>query len=187
MCKEIKRLTQLSKCTHLSKTDRDAVTWAIQQIAPPEVEPEKGFDGFDFSKWPEIPDQELFTVYVKARKGKHGLIMTQAWINERVPHMQTLAQSNVSVNRAIQIATSNGWQGLKASWVLKEIKEDMETTGDDEEITTRNVMGKIKRGNITHISQIPSPVRSELETQIRIGGIKKEAALQALNAIGFGL
>jgi len=187
MCKEIKRLTLLSKCTHLSKTDRDAVTWAIQQIAPPIVEPDKGFGGFDFSKWPEIPDQALFTDYVRARKSKHKLIMTQAWVNSAENQMKTLAQKNIGVNTAITMAAKNGWQGLMAKWVINAIEEESEPTGDDEEITTHNVMGKIKRGNITHISQIPSPVRSELETQIRIGGIKKEAALQALNAIGFGL
>lgn len=184
MCKEIKRLTLLSKCAHLSKTDRDAVTWAIQLIEPPVVEPDKGFDGLDFSSWPEIPDQALFTDYVKARKSKHGLIMTQAWVNTAAPHMQTLAQNNVSVRFAIEMAASKGWQGLKSNWVLKEIKEDLEPV-DEEEITTRNVMSKIQSGTITSIKQIPSPIRSELETQIRIGGIKKEAALSALQNIGF--
>lgn len=184
MCKEIKRLTLLSKCQHLSKTDRDAITWAIQLIEPPVVEPDKGFDGFDFSSWPEIPDQALFTDYVKARKSKHGLIMTQAWVNTAAPHMQTLVQNNVSVNHAIQMAASNGWQGLKSSWVLKELQEDSAPI-EQEEITTRNVMSKIKIGNITAISQIPSNIRGELETQIRIGGIKKEAALKALQNIGF--
>lgn len=54
-----------------------------------------------------------------------------------------------------------------------------------DEITTHNVMGKIKNGIITATNQIPSHVRSELETQMRIGGIKKEAALLALQNIGF--
>ena len=184
MCKEIKRLTLLSKCTHLSKADRDALVWAIQQIEPPTVEPDKGFDGFDFSSWPEMPDQALFTDYVKARKSKHGLIMTQAWIKQAAPHMHTLAQSSVSVRFAIEMAASKGWQGLKSNWVLKEIQEDAGPT-EEEETTTRNVMSKVKAGSITSIRQIPSPVRSELETQIRIGGIKKEAALKALENIGF--
>jgi len=184
MCKEIKRLTLLSKCTHLSKTDRDCITWAIQQIAPPEVEPEKGFGGFDFSSWPEIPDQALFTEYVKARKSKHGLIMTQAWVNERVPYMQTLAQNNVSVNRAIQMAASKGWQGLKAAWVLKEIKEDMEPTGEDE-ITNQNIKAKIKSGNVTHITQIPKDVKDDLVSALRFDRIKNEKYRLALINIGF--
>ncbi len=184
MCKEIKRLTLLSQCTHLSKTDRDALVWAIQLIEPPVVEPDKGFDGFDFSSWPEMPDQALFTDYVKARKIKHGLIMTQAWIKQAAPHMQTLARNSVSVRFAIEMAASKGWQGLKSNWVLKEIKEDLEPA-DKEEITTRNVMSKIQNSTITSIKQIPSPIRSELDTQIRIGGIKKEAALKALQDIGF--
>ena len=186
MCKEIKRLTQLSKCTHLSKTDRDSITWAIQQIEPPVVEPDKGFDGFDFSSWPEMPDQALFTDYVKARKSKHGLIMTQAWINSALQHMQKLKESGVAVNRAIEVATANGWQGFKAQWILNELQSDSEPVGE-EEIATHNVMSKLKAGTITSIKQIPGPVRSELETQIRIGGIKKQAALVALQNIGFAL
>ena len=186
MCKEIKRLTELSNCRHLSKTDRDALQWAIQQIEPPVVEPEKGFGGFDFSKWPEIPDQEKFMVYVKARKGKHGLIMTQAWIDGRVSHMQTLAQNNVSVNRAIQIATSNGWQGLKAPWVLKEIQEDMEPTGEDE-ITAENIKRKLKSGSITDITQIPKTLRDDLDSDIRFDRIKNEKYRAALLNIGFAL
>jgi hypothetical protein len=186
MCKEIKRLTLLSKCTHLSKTDRDAVTWAIQQIEPPTVEPDKGFDGFDFSSWPEIPDQALFTDYVKARKSKHGLIMTQAWIKQAAPHMQTLAQGNVSVRFAIEMAASKGWQGLKSNWVLKEIQEDAEPA-DEEEITNQNVMKKVRAGNITHISQIPKAIRSDLESAVRFNRIKNQDNLQALYNIGFAL
>jgi len=186
MCKEIKRLTQLSECMHLSKTDRDCITWAVQQISPPIVEPEKGFDGFDFSSWPNMPDQTIFAELIKSRKEKHKIIMTQSYIESAAEHMHKLNQGGVAVDKAVQVAGSKGWQGFKASWVLNELESDADPVGD-EEITTRNVMGRIKRGNITHISQIPSPVRSELESQIRIGGIKKEAALQALNAIGFGL
>lgn len=185
MCKEIKRLTLLSQCTHLSKTDRDAITWAIQLIEPPVVEPEKGFDGFDFSSWPEMPDQKLFNEYVKARKSKHKLIMTQAWVDMASSNMSTLNQNNVSVNRALQIATSNGWQGLKSSWVLNELEKDSNQEVEAEEITMQNVMGRIKKGNITGISQIPSPVRSEIESMVRFGRIKKEAALKALENIGF--
>jgi hypothetical protein len=184
MCKEIKRLTELSNCRHLSKTDRDACTWAIQQIKPPVVAPDKGFDGFDFSSWPEIPDQALFTDYVKVRKGKHGLIMTQAWVDERVSHMQTLAQNNVSVNRAIQMATANGWQGLNAQWVLKAIKENMEPTGEDE-ITNQNIKAKIKSGNVTHITQIPKDVKDDLVSALRFDRIKNEKYRLALINIGF--
>lgn len=186
MCKEIKRLTQLSKCTHLSKTDRDAVTWAIQQIEPPVVEPDKGFDGYDFSSWPAIPDRALFTALIKARKSKHGLNMNQPWIDERAPHMKTLAENNVSVDRAIRMAASKGWSGLKSNWVLKEIQEDIEPSESDDTVITRaNVMSKIKTGVVTHISQIPSPVRSELDSDVRYQRIKNPDALAALTRIGF--
>jgi len=186
MCKEIKRLTLMSKCTHLSKTDRDCITWAIQQIAPPEVEPEKGFDGFDFSKWPEIPNQKRFTELIQSRKEKHRIIMTQSYIDSAAPHMHKLKESNVGVNTAVSIAAKNGWQGFLSKWVLNAIQEESEPAGD-EEITIHNVMPKIMAGEITAIAHVPVPVRKELESMVRFGRIKKPSSLEALAKIKFAL
>jgi hypothetical protein len=184
MCKEIKRLTELSNCRHLSKTDRDACTWAIQQIEPPIVAPDKGFNGFDFSKWPEIPDQALFTEYIKARKFKHKLIMTKAWVDSAENQMKILAQKNIGVNVAITIATKHGWQGLMAKWVINAIEEESEPAGD-EEITNQNIKAKIKSGNVTHITQIPKDVRDDLVSALRFDRIKNEKYRVALINIGF--
>jgi len=181
MHKEIKRLTLLSQCTHLSKTDRDACTWAIQQIEPPVVEPDKGFDGYDFSSWPEIPDQALFSELIKSRKAKTGCIMTQAWIKQVQPQMQILYDSGITINQACEAITSNGWQGLKASWILDNFEEEVK----DDDISINNVMGKIQRGEITSISQIPSQVQEELDRALKVGHISKQAAKDALQNIGF--
>ncbi len=182
MCKEIKRLTLLSKCPHLSKTDRNALTWAIQLIDPPVVAPDKGFNGFDFSSWPEIPNQILFSELIKSRKAKTGCIMNQSWINRAVAHMQTLKDNNVTVNQACEVHASNGWQGFNAEWIINELRSSL---NNNQEITINNVMSKIQKGLITSISQIPNVVGEELERQVKIGGINKEAALAALQKIGF--
>jgi len=180
MHKEIKRLTQLSQCTHLSKTDRDACTWAIQQIEPPVVEPDKGFDGYDFSSWPELPDQKLFTELIKSRKAKTGCIMTQAWVNSVARQMKILQDSDITVNQACEEIAKNGWQGLQAWWITDNLQGNV-----IEEITINNVMSKIQKALITSVSQIPNAVAEELERQVKIGGIKKETALAALQKIGF--
>jgi len=182
MHKEIKRLTQLSKCTHLSKTDRDAITWAIQLIEPPVVEPDKGFDGFDFSSWPAIPNQVLFTELIQSRKAKTGCIMNQPWINRAAAHMQTLNDNAITVNQACEVHASNGWQGFDAAWIMNEIHSSL---NKGQEITINNVMSKIQKGLITSVSQIPNVVAEELERQVKIGGIKKEPALAALEKTGF--
>ena len=184
MRKEIKRLTLLSKCAHLSKTDRDALIWAIQQIEPPTVEPDKGFDGFDFSSWPEMPKQALFAEYVKARRLKHKLNMTQAWVDTVSPHMVALTKDKVCVNQALEIATASGWRVIKSHWVLNQLQagSGLEET---EEITINNVMSKILSGAITAIAQVPSPIRKELESNVRFEKIKKPASLKALQNIGF--
>jgi len=184
MCKEIKRLTLLSKCTHLSKTDRDAVTWAIQQIAPPIVEPEKGFDGFDFSSWPELPKKSVFDEYDKVRKKKHSTIMTQAWINTVSHHLIQLAGANISVNQALEVATASGWRVIKFDWVKNQLQGDSETGGDDE-ITNQNIKDKIKSGNVTHITQIPKDVKDDLVSALRFDRIKNEKFRAALINIGF--
>lgn len=180
MHKEIKRLTQLSKCTHLSKTDRDACTWAIQQIEPPVVEPDKGFDGFDFSSWPSMPDQKLFAELIKSRKAKTGCIMNQPWINRAASHMQILKDNAITVNQACEVHASNGWQGFDAEWFMNKLCNSK----SEGEITINNVMSAIQNGLITSVSQIPNAVVEELERQVKIGGIKKEPALAALQTIG---
>jgi len=185
MCKEIKRLTLLSKCTHLSKTDRDAVQWAIQQIAPQIVEPDKGFDGFDFSKWPELPSKTLFHDYDRVRKKKHSTLMTQAWVDTVSHHLIQLAGANISVNQALELATASGWRVIKFDWVKNQLQGDSESGGD--EITKLNIKDKIKSGNITHITQIPKDVRSDLDSALRFDRIKNEKYRAALINIGFAL
>ncbi len=182
MHKEIKRLTMLSKCTHLSKTDRDACTWAIQLIEPPIVDPDKGFDGYDFSSWPEIPNQKLFSELIKSRKAKTRCIMTQEWIKSAAPHMKTLQQNGITVDQACGVVTVHGWQGLNAEWVMNELRNSL---NQEQEITINNVMSKIQKELITSVSQIPNVVAEELERQVKIGGIRKEQALAALHKIGF--
>jgi len=125
MCKELKRLTELSQCKHLNKTDKDAITWAIYQIKPPEVAPDKGFDGFDFSLWPYVPDKKLFNDLIAARKAKHKVIMNQAYINSAAPHMQQLTSTGIPIGKALEVATIGGWQGFKASWVINEVNEQI--------------------------------------------------------------
>lgn len=182
MHKEIKRLTLLSKCPHISKTDRDACTWAIQQIEPPVVEPDKGFDGFNFSSWPSMPDQKIFTELIKSRKAKTGCIMTQAWIKQVAPTMKILQDGGITVNQACEVIAANGWQGLQAKWVIDNFEVELDVKDD---ISINNVMGKIKRGEITSISQIPSQVQEELDRALKVGHISKQAAKDALQNIGF--
>jgi hypothetical protein len=185
MCKEIKRLTLLSKCTHLSKTDRDACTWAIQQIEPPIVEPDKGFDGLDFSSWPELPIKSVFSEYDKVRKKKHGTLMTQAWVNTVSHHLIQLSGISISVNQALEIATASGWRVIKFDWVKNQLQGDSESSTDDDVITKLNIKAKIKSGNITHITQIPKDVRSDLDSALRFDRIKSDEFRDALINIGF--
>lgn len=186
MCKQIKRLAQLSECMHLSKTDRDACAWAVQQISPPIVEPEKGFNGFDFSSWPELPSKSTFNDYDRVRKKKHGTLMTQAWVDTVSSHLNQLAGVSISVNQALILATASGWRVIKFDWVKDQLQPELDSDGA-EEITINNAMPKIMSGAITSITQVPSNVRKELESLVRIGRIKKPGSLDALAKIGFAL
>ena len=80
MCKEIKRLTALSECQHLNKTDRDAIIFILRETGNIKVEAENGFDGFDFSSWPNLPNKNIIRDWVKTRKSKGKSIITQTFI-----------------------------------------------------------------------------------------------------------
>ena len=103
MCKELKRLKQLEKCQHLNKTDRDALSWAIQQLAPDEVEPEKGFNGFDFSGWPCLPSPHLWDQVVKARKAKKKVITNQALVDSVASVMHQAVENGYKVDQVVQV------------------------------------------------------------------------------------
>jgi len=181
--KEIKRLTELSNCTHLSKTDRDALKWVLHQVAPEEVAPDKGFDGWNFETWPSIPNEAAFSELIKARKSKHKVIMTQAYIDSAAPHLQELARHGVSVSESVRMATNNGWQGFRAKWVLNSLEED-KNPQVLEIRTVQDAWQQIKSGAITKASELPSPIRSELETMMRTGKFAKPESIELLNRVG---
>ena len=181
--KEIKRIKELSNCTHLSKTDRDALKWALQQLSPEEVSPDKGFDGWNFEAWPSIPNQASFEELIKARKAKHKVIMTQAYIDSAAPHLHELAKHGVSVSESVRMAANNGWQGFRAKWVINSLEED-KNPQVLEIRTVADAWQQIKSGAITKASELSGPIRSELETMIRTGKFKKSASLDLLNKVG---
>jgi hypothetical protein len=172
MCKELKRLILLADCPHLNKTDRDSIQWAIQNLSPEQAETETSFGGWDFSLWPSVPDKKAFDELIKSRKAKKKVIMTQAYIDGAAQHLHELVTNhNITVNQALSVATTNGWQGFKASWIVNEIGKQEEV--QPMEIKTPNdAIKMVNSGQITCIKAIPRPVRLLIETQYRIGNLK---------------
>ncbi len=173
MCKELKRLILLADCSHLNKTDRDALQWAIQNLAPEQAETETSFGGWDFQSWPSVPDKRVFEDLIKSRKAKKGVIMTQAYIDSAGPHLLELSNNGVTVNDALKVATIGGWQGFKANWVFNEIGEQ-EQSQPTEAKTPSDAIKMINNGSITSIKDVPKPIRLLIETQYRIGNYKPE-------------
>ncbi len=159
--------------------------WAIYQISPPEVNPETGFDGFEFVSWPSVPDKKVFNDLTKARKAKKRVIMTQAYIDSAGPHLHELAKHNLTVNEALKVATIYGWVGFKANWILKEIEADT-AIAESEPKTPKDYVELVKSGAITAISQIPNQHRKMIETQFRLGKYKPET-MEKLTRVGFAL
>lgn len=184
MCKEIKRIRDLSQCKHLSKTDRDCLAWALQKLSPDEVSPDVGFDGFDFSQWPNIPSKKVFDNLVKARKTKHRLIMTQSYIDTATPHMHELNAASISVDQALKIATNSGWSSIKANWVINVVDKQPEVTKEIK--TPHEFIALVMKKQITNINQAPKHVRLLIETQYRIGNYNSNVCT-ALEKIGLVL
>lgn len=185
MCKELKRLILLADCVHLNKTDRDSIQWAIQNLSPEQAETETSFGGWDFQSWPSVPDKRVFEDLIKARKAKKKVIMTQAYIDLAGPHLHELGQANVTVNEALKVAASNGWQGFRASWVLKETQADT-AISETEPKTPKDFVELVKAGAITSVSQIPQQHRKMIETQFRFGKYKPET-MEKLTKIGMAI
>jgi hypothetical protein len=71
---------------------------------------------FDFSTWPEMPSPQLLDDWIKVRKSKRAAI-TQTAIKTIGRELQKAADMGFSVETALSIAVSSGWQGFKADWL----------------------------------------------------------------------
>lgn len=185
MCKQIKKLTELSQCYHLSKTARDAITWAIALIQPPEVEPDKGFDGFDFSLWPAIPDKKIFKELIKSRKAKRGVIMTQAYIDSAARHMHILKDLDITPDQALTVSAMYGWTGFDSEYIVKYFEKTSTSIDKDKQKTEQDYIREIMAGKVTHISQIKG--YKNIMTSNYAKGLYKPETMEALTRIGFAV
>jgi len=58
---------------------------------------------FDFSLWPNEPSKKIFADMVKARKQKHKVGMSQAYINSAAKHLHELVGHDISVDQVMEI------------------------------------------------------------------------------------
>jgi hypothetical protein len=183
MCKELKRLVQLSECVHLNKTDRDSLVWAIQNLSPEKPETETSFGGWDFSTWPSVPDKKVFAELIKARKAKKSVIMTQAYIDDASLHLHELLGYGLTVNESLKHAVIGGWQGFKASWIIKELQSNT-SVGDSSISAESDVLSLLKQHKLTSIDQIPSSIKKEMKNKYLYRHYGPQTMIQLKN-IGF--
>lgn len=182
MCKELKRLILLADCPHLNKTDRDSIQWAIQNLSPEKPETEVSFGGWDFSKWPSVPDKKLFEELIKSRKAKRGVIMTQTYIDKVGPHLHTLSKTGLTVNESLAPAVVGGWTGFNPEHVLNEIGSK-EQSQEFKMETPAQCVQLVTQGNVKRFMDIPKHIRAIIETQYRIGNYSPDK-MYALEQIG---
>lgn len=165
MCKELKRLIDLSECKHLNKTDRDSLQWAIQQLSPDKPETETSFDNWDFQAWPSVPDKKIFRELIKSRRAaRGGKIMTQAYIDMAAPHLYEISHAGITVNDALKVATIGGWVSIQANWVINEIgKQEKENSIDIK--TPDQAIEMINNGSITDFNKFDKNIKKFIKTQ----------------------
>lgn len=187
MCKEIKRLTELSQCPHLNKTDRDAITYLLRETGNIVVEVSKGFDGFNFSSWPDMPSKTLIKDWVSTRKSKGKTVITQTFIDSCAQSLHSLKKQGVTVDESITYASNGGWQGFREKWVLDEKEKEKSTNDlDFESNTPASWVKRVDLKQVTSRSQIPKEVRLMIDTYYRLGKYKPET-MAALTNIGFAV
>ena len=75
-------------------------------------------DQLDFSSWPNLPSEEVWTDYKKMRTDKKAWI-TQAVIDYLGNVLTACARIGYPVDRVLTLAKLRGWQGLEVQWVIK--------------------------------------------------------------------
>lgn len=66
----------------------------------------------DFSKWDQVPQEDVFTDWVAMRKEKRAKT-TQTAINRTAKWVNLFYQQGYDVDTALSIACELGWQGLE--------------------------------------------------------------------------
>lgn len=84
----------------------------------PKTEPKKNLKQIDFSKWPELPSEEVWSDYKDFKKAKKNPL-NQSVINLMASELKKLVVAGWSVDAALAEQMQRGWQGLKADWILK--------------------------------------------------------------------
>jgi hypothetical protein len=173
----------MSECVHLNKTDRDAVTWAVQNLSPEKPETETSFGGWDFSEWPTVPDRRIFEDLIKSRRAKRGCIMTQTYIDTIAPHLHTLSKNGLTVNESLAPAVVGGWTGFNPEHVMTEIskQEQDQSIGIN---TEAEVLNLLKQHQLTSIDQIPSSIKKEMKDKYLYRHYGPQTMIQLKN-IGF--
>jgi hypothetical protein len=79
--------------------------------------------------WDCSPTEEVFNDWLKTRKA-HRAPVSQTVINRMAMHINKLYQAGISPDDALGVAIENGWRGIKYSWVIKAIQQDMDSISD---------------------------------------------------------
>lgn len=183
MCKEIKRLTDLSQCQHLSKTDRDALKWALQQIDPETIAGDNVIGNLCFDDWASKPSAATAKDFITYRKAK-GAPLTQSAVNLMSGHIEKGLSNGKDADYILGYAMEKGWRSLKWSWIAKDLGEDAQSLDKG---TVADYWNLIKTGAITKVSELPSNIRAELESKMKFGAFKKESSIKLLTDIGLAI
>lgn len=72
----------------------------------------------DFSCWPSLPTDQIFTDWVTLRKSKKARI-TQTVISSFGKELFQAAKFGFSVDQCLEECCMRNWQGFKADWIIK--------------------------------------------------------------------
>lgn len=72
--------------------------------------------GFDFKKWPEVPDKTIVADWLKVRTTKKAKL-TQTAVDRMAAEMHRAAEQDISVNECIGYAVEKSWAGFKLAWM----------------------------------------------------------------------
>lgn len=75
----------------------------------------------DFSSWPQMPSEQVWADYKKLRQAKRAPV-SQTVINSMGRELTALATHGITVDQALEVCITKGWQGLKADWVINHLK-----------------------------------------------------------------
>lgn len=114
------------------------------------VRAEKRKAGFDYSKWPNMPDPQILEDWIALRKRLKANV-TQTVINRFGKQLTIAVEHGFTVDECMEECVTRNWKGFEYAWMVKnEVKPEAQSS----ESWRDSYSGIVKKGSAIGLREV---------------------------------